>query len=125
MPDYAPVYGRPQSITYTAGAAITGGQLLAFTGQDTVSPIAVNPANFAGVAAHDASAGGAVTVLCGGGIVHESPAAGITAAALVYAGAGATVTLTPGTGYGAVPIGVATRATSTTTGLARWKTLVG
>jgi Uncharacterized conserved protein (DUF2190) len=125
VPDYAPVYGKPQAITYTAGAQITGGQLLSFTGQDTVSPTVANPANFAGVAAHDAPPGDAITVLAGSGVVHETTAAGITAAGLVYAGAAATVTQTAGSAYGAVPIGVATRATNASTGLARWKSLVG
>jgi hypothetical protein len=125
VPDYAPSYGKPQAVTYNAGAVITGGQLLYFSGADTVSPTIANSPNFAGVAAHDAPAGDAVTVLMGAGVVHESVAAAITAAALVYAGAGGTITLTPGTGYSAVPIGVTILATSPSTGLARWKTLVG
>ena len=80
MADYAPVYGRPKSMTLTAGAAITGGQLLVFSAADTVVPSAVNPANYAGVAAHDAASGAPVTVFMGAGIVHETPvAAGVAA----------------------------------------------
>lgn len=127
MPDYAPTYGRPQQFTLSAGAAITGGQLLSYTAADTASPTAVNPANFAGLAAHDAASGAMITVLAGSGVVHETvnnSGGAIAAGALVYAGAGGGVTGTAGTGYGAVPIGVAVRAAANGA-LLRWKALVG
>ncbi len=125
MPDYAPVFGRPKTMTFTAGAAITGGQVLSFSAADTVSPSAVNPANYAGVAAHDAAAGALITVMMGAGVVHETPvAAGVAAGALVYGGATGQITGTAGTGYGAVALGVAVR-TLGGAGVLRWKALVG
>lgn len=127
MSDYAPVYGRPQQFTLTAGAAITGGQLLSYTAADTASPSVVNPANFAGVAGHDAASGAPITVLAGSGVVHETTNASgstINAGALVYAAAAGGVTGTAGTGYGAVAIGVAVRSAANTA-LLRWKSLVG
>lgn len=123
--DYEPVYGRPKSATFTAGAGITGGQLLAFTGPDTVSPTAAGPANFAGVAGHDAASGAQVTVYMGAGLIHETPiTAGVAAGTLLYAGASGQVTGTAGANYGAVAVGVATRTVSGA-GTQRWKTLVG
>ena len=125
MADYAPVLGRPKTVTMTAGATITGGQVLVFSAADTVSPSAVNPANYAGIAAHDAASGAPVTVMMGSGVVHETPtAAGVTAGALVYGGATGQVTGTAGTGYGAVALGVAVR-TLGGAGTLRWKSLVG
>ncbi len=80
MADYTPVSGggAGESATYMAGAAITGGQLLAFTGIDSVSPTAGPTLAVAGVAGHDAAAGQQVTVAMGAGVVHET----LTAAAL-------------------------------------------
>ena len=125
MADYAPVLGRPKTVTMTAGASITGGQVLVFSAADTVVPSGVNPANYAGIAAHDAASGAPVTVMMGAGVVHETPvAAGVTAAALVYGGAAGQVTGTAGTGYGAVALGVAVR-TLGGAGTLRWKSLVG
>jgi hypothetical protein len=70
--DYTPVYGQPLVAPFTAGAAITGGQVLAFTAADTVSPASGPTAAFAGVAAHDAAPGAPVSVLMGAGVVHET-----------------------------------------------------
>lgn len=112
-------------MTFTAGATITGGQLVAISAADTVSPTAVNPTNYIGVAGHDAASGAPVTVHMGAGVVHETAiGAAITAAALVYAGATGQVTGTQGTGYGAVAIGVAVR-TLAGAGTLRWKSLIG
>lgn len=80
MGDYAPVYGRPQQLTLTAGTAITGGQALYFSGTDQVSPATGPTAAFAGIAAHDAAGGAPVTVLAGSGLVHETPTAAQLAA---------------------------------------------
>lgn len=126
MSDYAPVYGRPKAMTYTAGAAITGGQVLSFSAADTVVPAAANAANYAGVAAHDAASGAPVTVFMGAGVVHETLATAATAAgALVYAGSATAGQLgAASTGYN-VAIGVAVRATAGANGLLRWKSLVG
>jgi hypothetical protein len=123
--DYEPTYGKPQSVTLTAGAAITGGQLVAVTADNTVSPTGAGPANFAGVAGHDAATGAPVTIYGGSGLVHETAiTSGVASGALVYAGAAGQITGTPGSNYGAVAIGVATRTVSGA-GTQRWKTLVG
>ena len=71
MADYAPV--KPgEVLTYTAGAAITGGQLLAFTAADTVQPTSGPTLAVAGVAGHDAATGQPVTVYAGSGVVHDT-----------------------------------------------------
>lgn len=126
MPDYAPVYGRPKAVSLTAGATITGGQVLSFSAADTVVPAAVNAANYAGVAAHDAASGAPVTVFMGSGVVHETPALAATAAAaLVFAGSATAGELgAASTGYN-VAIGVAVRASTGAHGICRWKSLVG
>lgn len=126
MGDYTPVYGRPKQMTFTAGSAITGGQVLAFSAADTVVPAANNAANYAGVAAHDAASGALVTVFMGAGVVHETLAAAATAAAaLVFAGSATAGELgAANSGYN-VAIGVAVRATAGTHGLLRWKSLIG
>lgn len=76
MPDYAPVNGGDlaHTLTLIAGAPITGGQLLAFTAADTVSPTSGATLAFAGVAGHDAATGAPVTVFTGSGLLHETPA---------------------------------------------------
>lgn len=125
MADYTPVYGRPKSMTLIAGAAITGGQVLVFSGVDTVSPSAAGPANYAGIAAHDAASGAPVTVLMGGGVVHETAiAAGVAAGVLLFVGAAGQITGTAGAAYGAVAVGVAVR-TVAGAGTQRWKSLIG
>src|SRR6266705_2006818 len=123
MADYTPVYGRPTTMTLTAGATITGGDVLVFSAADTVVPSAVNPANYAGIAAHDAVSGAPVTVYMGAGIIHETAVAGATSAdVLLYAGAAGKITSTIGTGFGAVAVGVSLRATAGA-GTLRWKAL--
>jgi len=73
--DYSPtVAGQGhQPLTYTAGAPVTGGQLLAFTGPDTVAPTSGPTLAVAGVAGHDAAAGAPVTVHAGSGLLHHTP----------------------------------------------------
>lgn len=126
MADYTPVHGKAHKLTFTAGTTITGGDVLVFSGVDTVSPSAINPANFAGVAAHDAASGAPVTVYTGAGVIHETTiGTGQAAGTLLYAGASGRIIQTPGTGYGAVAVGVAVRTASGATQPQRWKTLVG
>jgi hypothetical protein len=124
--DYTPVYGKPQSLTYTAGAAITGGQLLYFSAADTVSPgTASATGGFAGVAGHDAASGAQITVLAGAGLVHETPAGtAVTAGAPVYMGAAGVVSVTQGTVQAANLVGYAVRALAGA-GTLRWKSSVG
>jgi hypothetical protein len=93
--DYAPALGgSADALTYTAGAAITGGQLLAFTGVDTVAPTAGATLAFAGVAGHDAATGQPVTVYSSQGLVHDSLSTAMAAPAapgLATAASGGTV----------------------------------
>jgi Uncharacterized conserved protein (DUF2190) len=118
--DYAPTYGRPQAVTFTAGATITGGQLVVISAADTVSPAAINGAPI-GVAAHDAATGAQVTVLMGSGVVHETTAsvAVPTAGVALYAGPTGGVSPTAGTGP---IIGYAIR-TALITAICRWKSV--
>lgn len=120
MPDYTPVYGRAKAMTLTAGATITGGQLVGISAADTVTPSAVNGAPV-GVAAHDAASGAPVTVLMGAGVVHETTAAVAFPAAGVAVYAGATGGVTPTAGTGPI-VGYAIR-TALITALVRWKSI--
>lgn len=74
------------SVTFTAAVDVTGGQLVAVTGNRAVSPTTAKTAAWVGTAAFDAKAGEKVTVLPGG--VQNILAAGaIAAGALVVAAA--------------------------------------
>jgi carbonic anhydrase/acetyltransferase-like protein (isoleucine patch superfamily) len=71
MPDYTPVNNASaQTFTSTASAAITGGQVLDATGNNTVGPSAgaLHPV---GVALHDAPSGGRVSVAMISSVIHE------------------------------------------------------
>src|SRR4249919_4199546 len=120
MADYTPVYGKPQAMTMTAGATITGGQVLKLSAADTVQPADANAPTYVGVAAHDAASGAPVTVLAGSGVVHETLCAGtISQGTLVFAGSATAGELgVANSGYN-VAIGVALRTTTTTHGLLR------
>lgn len=124
MPDYAALYGRPQHLQATAGAAITGGQILVYSAADTVIPAAGAATAIAGVAAHDAAAGAPVTVLAGSGLVHETQttAAAVAAGALIATAAGG---LVAGGAAAGSEIGVAVRAVTAAGGVLRWKTTRG
>lgn len=91
MSDYTPVQNRGNELTLTAGAAVTGGQLLRITGVLTVSPAGANSAGTVGVAAFDAAVGEAVTVFVHVPI-HETTASGtITAGQDLTTGPNGTV----------------------------------
>ena len=70
MGDYTLVNGDFQAFTLTAGAAITGGQLLEVSANNTVIPSA-GTARPIGVAANDCGTGQRVTVWFLPGMVHE------------------------------------------------------
>lgn len=60
-------YAYPASkITYTAGGTITGGQLVAFSDDDTVTVAGADSVLIAGVAIEDATVGKPVTVATAG-----------------------------------------------------------
>lgn len=78
MPDVLPKHAPGQAVTRTAGAAITGGQLVTITGDNTVSPTAGAGA-VEGQASRDAAVGDILTVWAGGEVI-------LTAAAAITAG---------------------------------------
>jgi hypothetical protein len=121
MADYAPVNGADlgDTLTYTAGAAITGGQLLYFTAADTVTPTAGATLNIAGIAGHDAASGAPVTVHCGAGVIHETQttASAVAPGALIQSAAGGLIT---GGAAAGSEIGVAIRAVTGAGGILRW-----
>lgn len=82
MSDYLPKFKPGQAVTYTASAAVTGGQIVEVTGDRTVGPAGASSVKFVGVAAHDAAVGGSVTVFSGG-IQRPVASASVTAGALV------------------------------------------
>lgn len=126
MADYAPLYGKPQAVSFTAGATITGGDILYLSAADTVNPAGANAVNYIGVAAHDAATGTAVTVLMGSGVVHETLCNASTAAgALVFAGAASTGQTGAANSSYNVAIGVALRTCMTAHNTLRWKSLIG
>ena len=126
MADYAPVNGgdMAEALTYTAGAAITGGQVLVYSAADTVIPAAGASGAFAGVAGHDAASGSPVTVIAGAGIIHETQttASAVTVGALIQSAAGGLIASGAAAGS---EIGTAVRAVSAAGGVLRWKTTRG
>lgn len=93
MADYTPVYDAgTEPFTMTASAAITGGQVLVWTGASTVGPSGAASAVVAGVAAFDAPSGGRVTVWPLDGAIHELTSTGaITAGGGIESGAAGVV----------------------------------
>lgn len=80
MGDYTPVYKPGQAVTFTATAAVTGGQHVAVSGDMSVAPAAAGSAMCVGQAGHDAASGERVTVHLPGRPVHEATAGGTIAA---------------------------------------------
>lgn len=106
MAEYLPVNTPGQALVFTASAAITGGQLLAISGNDSVAPAGAAAVNWIGVAAFDAAVGDRVTVYAGG--VQELAASGaITAGSLVSAAASGAVTTAGATPAAGAVVGLA------------------
>jgi hypothetical protein len=107
--DYTPVYQPGTTFTATTSAAVTGGQMLAVSGNGTVAPAAADSPDAIGVAAHDAASGGRVTVHALAGVHHEFVAGtgGITAGDHVKVGAAANEVLPIGAGTYDLRVGVA------------------
>lgn len=93
MGDYTPV-NNVDTITLTAGAVITGGQLLTISASNTVVPSTTGD-HSVGVALHDAPSGGRVSVaLISGASVHEitiQGAVAIAAGVPIIAGTAGTI----------------------------------
>lgn len=66
MADYLPVYKPGRDITSTTSGAVTGGQLLAVSGNGTVATAGASSSSWIGVAAFDAASGARVTIHVGG-----------------------------------------------------------
>jgi predicted RecA/RadA family phage recombinase len=84
MADYTPVHsGGAIPKTYTVSADVTGGRLVAITGNNTVGPAAAGSLVVVGVAAHDQSATAAnpkVTVWPLKNVTHQITSTGTIAA---------------------------------------------
>jgi hypothetical protein len=91
MGAYEPKFLYGDTITGTASAAITGGQVVVVSGNGTIGPAGADSNAVVGVAANDI-ASGAKGAYFPRGKVHVSTASGgITAAARVNSGAAGTV----------------------------------
>lgn len=66
MAEYLPLHDDGDSITRSASASITGGQLVRVSGSGTVAAVSAASADWLGVAAFDAGSGDNVTVFCSG-----------------------------------------------------------
>lgn len=92
MSDYVPIAGG-SAFTYTASAAITGGQVVEATGNGTVGPAGSQSTKVVGVAGYDAASGALLTVY-DRDMVHRtnaSAAGAVTAGQSLRAGASGTV----------------------------------
>jgi hypothetical protein len=96
MGDYTPV-NNVDSVTFTATATITGGQLVTISGNNSVAPSTTGDRSV-GVALHDAASGGRVTCAVLPGAIHELTIQGVV---VIAAGndivAGTTGTINKGT----------------------------
>lgn len=109
MADYVPVFKPGEDITLTAGAAITGGQLVYVSAANTVLLTSAATAAWLGVATTDAASGAKVGVTSGG--VQEVVAGGAVAAGanVIPAADGKVVTIGAETNYARV-VGIALTA---------------
>jgi hypothetical protein len=104
MADFLPKFKPGQAVTFSASAAVTGGQLVVVTGDRTVGPAGAD-ALAIGTAGFDAAIGEDVTVFLRGNGVHSLIAAGaIAAGAQVISATGGEVATI---GAGSNPIGIA------------------
>lgn len=86
MAEYLPIRTPGDALVSTASATITGGTIVAVSGNGTVATAGATSLNWVGVAAFDASANDTVTIFTGG--VQEVTASGaITAGDLVVTAA--------------------------------------
>lgn len=91
MGDYLPKFKPGDSITRTASAVITGGQVVVVSGSGTVAPAAAADTKWLGVAGHDTAIGEPVTIFKGG-IQRPLVAAAVTAGDQVVTAANGRVT---------------------------------
>lgn len=106
MADYVPLYEEGDTITRTAGADVTGGQLVEVLGSGTVGPAGAASTKVVGVAARDVLSGNPVPIYCGGVQRVIAAAGGVTAGDVVSAGAAGTVAPVGGGAF-ATKVGIA------------------
>lgn len=88
MADQLPKFKPGQAVTFTASAAVTGGQLVeSTTGDYQVGPAGATSLKVVGVAGHDAAINAKVVVHIGGVQKLTTTAAAVTAGALIVAAA--------------------------------------
>jgi len=111
MAEYVPIRKPGAALVSQASATITGGQLVAVSGNGTVAPTSGASAAWLGIAAFDAVAGDKVTIHAVG--EHEMTASGAIAAGanVISAANGAVAAIGAGTDYSQV-VGVAVAAAS-------------
>jgi len=98
MAEYLPLHDDGDSITRSASASITGGQLVIVSGSGTVAPSSAATVAWLGVAGFDASTGDNVTVFTSGVQRLTAGTGGVTAGQVVEAAAnGQVVAHTVGT----------------------------
>ena len=91
MGDYLPKFQPATAVTFTASAAVTGGQAVEITGVRTVGPAAAASTKYAGVAGHSAAIGEKVTVHLPGCVQRIISAGAINAGDRVQCAANGTV----------------------------------
>ncbi len=109
MSDFTPIITPAYQWTSAASAAVTGGQYVEVTGDNTVGPAAAGSQKVVGQAAHDAAAGASLTVHSPGRIVTEAVAAAIVTAGqpLKTAANGQVTPLVVGTDNDILRVGIA------------------
>jgi hypothetical protein len=90
MAEYVPIFKPGQARTGTASATITGGQVVAVSGDGTIGPAGAASTGVIGVAGFDAASTDKVTYFSGG-VQNCLASGGITAGSPVIAGAAGTV----------------------------------
>lgn len=81
MADYSPIYsGGVLPFSTTTSGAVTGGNVVVWSGSNTVAASGADSAVVAGVAAHDAASGARVTVWPLVNVIHELVASGAISA---------------------------------------------
>lgn len=109
MGEFLPRFAPGANVTLTASATITGGQLVAVSGDRTVAPAGAGSSAWIGVATNDTASGAKLNVTSGC-VVELTSSGAIAAGANVIAGAaGVVVTIGAETDYSKI-VGVALSA---------------
>jgi hypothetical protein len=107
---YSPSNLPGEKLTFTASAAISAGNLVAISGNETVAPTASASGAWIGVAAFDAASGATVTVYTKGRHILAASGAIAAGANVIPAAAGAVATVGSDASDGQDVVGVATSA---------------